>query len=100
VALPGIGPWTAGYIRMRALSDPDVCLPGDAGLLRALRNLTGGAGAAVNRPGDGKARAAAELLSVAERWRPWRSYATHYLWATLESAPAEAADIQQDEIAV
>jgi len=100
VALPGIGAWTAGYIRMRALSDPDVCLPGDAGLLRALRNLTGGAGAAVNRPGDGKARAAAELLSVAERWRPWRSYATHYLWATLESAPAEAADIQQDEIAV
>ena len=99
VALPGIGPWTAGYIRMRALSDPDVCLPGDAGLLRALRNLTGGAGAVGSRPG-GKARPAAELLSTAERWRPWRSYATHYLWATLESAPAEVADIEHDEVAV
>ena len=99
LALPGIGPWTAGYIRMRALSEPDVCLPGDAGLLRALRNLTGGAGAVGSRPG-GKARPAAELLSTAERWRPWRSYATHYLWATLESAPAEVAGIQRDKIAV
>ena len=66
VALPGIGPWTAGYIRMRALSDPDVFLPGDVGVLRALRQLTGS-------------------LSAAERWRPWRSYATHHLWAALES---------------
>jgi AraC family transcriptional regulator of adaptative response / DNA-3-methyladenine glycosylase II len=66
VALPGIGPWTAGYIRMRALSDPDVFLPGDVGLVRALRGLTGS-------------------LSAAERWRPWRSYATHHLWAALES---------------
>ena len=41
VALPGIGPWTAGYIRMRALSDPDVFLPGDVGVVRALRQLTG-----------------------------------------------------------
>ena len=101
MALPGIGPWTAGYIRMRALSDPDVCLPGDAGLLRALRNLTGAcAGAVPNRQRGGKARPGAELLSVAERWRPWRSYATHYLWATLESAPAEAAATQRDDIAV
>jgi 3-methyladenine DNA glycosylase/8-oxoguanine DNA glycosylase len=84
---------------MRALSDPDVCLPGDAGLLRALRNLNG-AGAVVDRQRADKARPAAELLSVAERWRPWRSYATHYLWATLESAPAEVADTQRDEIAV
>jgi AraC family transcriptional regulator of adaptative response / DNA-3-methyladenine glycosylase II len=66
VALPGIGPWTAGYIRMRALSDPDVFLPGDVGVLRALRQLTGS-------------------LAAAERWRPWRSYATHHLWAALES---------------
>jgi AraC family transcriptional regulator of adaptative response / DNA-3-methyladenine glycosylase II len=66
VALPGIGPWTAGYIRMRALSDPDVFLPGDVGVVRALRGLTGS-------------------LSAAERWRPWRSYATHHLWAALES---------------
>ncbi len=51
LALPGIGPWTAGYIRMRALSDPDVFLPGDVGVVRALRELRiadgGGALAAV-----------------------------------------------------
>jgi AraC family transcriptional regulator of adaptative response / DNA-3-methyladenine glycosylase II len=64
LALPGIGAWTAGYIRMRALSDPDVFLPTDAGVLRALARL-----------GPGRA---------AERWRPWRSYAVHHLWATLE----------------
>ena len=73
VALPGIGPWTAGYIRMRALSDPDVFLPGDVGVARALRGLTGS-------------------LSAAERWRPWRSYATHHLWAALESPQDAAAD--------
>jgi AraC family transcriptional regulator of adaptative response / DNA-3-methyladenine glycosylase II len=71
--LPGIGPWTAGYIRMRALSDPDVFLAGDVGLARALGQLTasGPAGPA--------------LAARAERWRPWRSYAVHHLWATLES---------------
>ena len=39
LALPGIGPWTAGYIRMRALSDPDAFVPADAGVLRALARL-------------------------------------------------------------
>ncbi len=77
VALPGIGPWTAGYIRMRALSDPDVFLPGDVGVVRALRLVTGS-----------PAVSAAVSPTVAERWRPWRSYATHHLWAALESAPA------------
>jgi AraC family transcriptional regulator, regulatory protein of adaptative response / DNA-3-methyladenine glycosylase II len=86
VALPGIGPWTAGYIRMRALSDPDVFLPGDAGLVRALR-AQGDASAV-------KGRSAAALLSAAERWRPWRSYATHYLWATLEAASSSAAQAE------
>ena len=81
VALPGIGPWTAGYIRMRALSDPDVFLPGDAGLLRALRGLGAGTGAAA---------------AAAERWRPWRSYATHYLWATLEPARPSQDGIIRD----
>ena len=71
LTLPGIGPWTAGYIRMRALSDPDVFLPGDAGVLRALRS---------DRAGHGR------LLgghACVDRWRPWRSYATHHLWTTL-----------------
>jgi len=74
--LPGIGPWTAGYIRMRALSDPDVFLAGDVGTVRALGRLTGGG------------LTAASPASAAAGWRPWRSYAVHHLWATLE-APAD-----------
>jgi AraC family transcriptional regulator of adaptative response / DNA-3-methyladenine glycosylase II len=86
VALPGIGPWTAGYIKMRALSDPDVFLPGDAGVVRALRQLTASA--------DGRphpAPLAVPPQALAERWRPWRSYAVHHLWATLEAAPGRAS---------
>ena len=81
LALPGIGPWTAGYTRMRALSDPDVFLPGDAGVARALTRLgpRGPAG-----PGNGAGPAGA----AADRWRPWRSYAVHQLWATLEEPGA------------
>jgi AraC family transcriptional regulator of adaptative response / DNA-3-methyladenine glycosylase II len=65
LALPGVGPWTAAYIRMRALSDPDAFLPTDIGVRNALARL--GAG-----------------THAAERWRPWRAYAVHHLWATLE----------------
>ena len=60
--LPGIGAWTAQYIAMRALRWPDAFPDGDLGLLRAA-NL------------DRKA-----LRERAECWRPWRAYATHYLW--------------------
>jgi AraC family transcriptional regulator of adaptative response / DNA-3-methyladenine glycosylase II len=67
LALPGIGPWTAGYIRMRALSDPDAFLPADVGVLAALARL-----------------GAADPAGLAEGWRPWRSYAVHHLWAYLE----------------
>jgi AraC family transcriptional regulator of adaptative response / DNA-3-methyladenine glycosylase II len=81
LALPGIGPWTASYIRMRALSDPDAFLPTDVGVLDALSRL-GALGAAGTGPARaGKAKAAAAL---AESWRPWRSYAVHHLWAYLE----------------
>jgi AraC family transcriptional regulator of adaptative response / DNA-3-methyladenine glycosylase II len=62
LAIPGIGPWTADYIALRALGDPDVFLASDLGVRRALERL------------GGDARAA-------ERWRPFRSYATHHLWA-------------------
>ncbi len=72
LALPGIGPWTVAYIRMRALSDPDAFPATDVGVLRALAALGAGAG-----------------VTVAERWRPWRSYAVHHLWATLEPAARE-----------
>ncbi len=68
--LPGIGPWTAGYVAMRALGDPDVFLPTDIGVRNALRGLGL----------DSTPKAAAAL---ADRWRPWRSYALHHLWASL-----------------
>jgi AraC family transcriptional regulator, regulatory protein of adaptative response / DNA-3-methyladenine glycosylase II len=84
LALPGIGEWTVGYIRMRGLSDPDAFLAGDAGVAEALRRLGALAGAAGQRAGA--ARGAAE---VAEGWRPWRSYAVQHLWAYLEG-PFEA----------
>jgi AraC family transcriptional regulator of adaptative response / DNA-3-methyladenine glycosylase II len=69
-AVPGIGPWTAGYVAMRALGHPDVFLPTDIGVRNALVAL----GA------DGSPKSAAAL---SERWRPWRSYALHHLWASL-----------------
>jgi AraC family transcriptional regulator, regulatory protein of adaptative response / DNA-3-methyladenine glycosylase II len=82
LALPGIGAWTAGYIRMRGLSDPDVFLPGDSGLVRALARVAGDAPGA-----NGGARARARGPgAAAERWHPWRSYAVHHLWATLEQS--------------
>ncbi|GGM21931.1 DNA-3-methyladenine glycosylase [Micromonospora yangpuensis] len=65
--LPGIGPWTAGYVAMRALGDPDVFLPTDLGVRRGA--------AALGLPDDPKT-----LDAYAERWRPWRSYAVIRLW--------------------
>ncbi len=65
--VPGVGPWTAGYIRMRALGDPDVFLPTDLAVRRGL--------AAVGLPTDARA-----AVSQASRWRPWRSYALMHLW--------------------
>ncbi|GAA0542031.1 AlkA N-terminal domain-containing protein [Paractinoplanes ferrugineus] len=67
VELPGIGPWTAGYVAMRAIGDPDVFLPTD---LAARRGA-----AALGLPTTPKA-----LEKHAERWRPWRSYALIRLW--------------------
>jgi AraC family transcriptional regulator of adaptative response / DNA-3-methyladenine glycosylase II len=66
-AIPGIGPWTAGYIGMRAAGDPDAFIAGDLGVQRALAQLGAPHGA----------RAAA---AIAERWRPWRAYAVAHLW--------------------
>jgi len=81
LALPGIGPWTASYIRMRALSDPDAFLPSDVGVLDALARL--GAVPAGTGPAA-RGRAARAAAALAENWRPWRSYAVHHLWAYLE----------------
>jgi len=66
LALPGIGPWTAEYIAMRALGDPDAFPAGDLGLRKAIR------------PGEVVSEAELERLSAA--WRPWRAYAVLRLW--------------------
>lgn len=65
LALRGIGPWTAAYIRMRGLGDRDVLLTTDLGVRHALDRLAIGDTARL------------------ESWRPWRSYAVHHLWASL-----------------
>jgi len=62
--IPGIDCWTAQYVAMRALGEPDAFPTGDVGLLRALGLKT-----------------SCELEKRAEAWRPWRSYASMYLWS-------------------
>jgi AraC family transcriptional regulator, regulatory protein of adaptative response / DNA-3-methyladenine glycosylase II len=76
MALPGIGPWTAGYVAMRALGDPDVFLAEDLGVRHALRRLGG--------PDDPR-----RARALAAAWSPWRSYATQQLWQA-PAAPAAA----------
>jgi len=70
--IPGIGPWTAGYMLMRGWSWPDSFPPGDVVLRRAL-----GAAAA---PADASPLSAKAYLAAAERYRPYRSYAVLHLW--------------------
>ncbi|MFI6243207.1 DNA-3-methyladenine glycosylase 2 family protein [Micromonospora sp. NPDC050795] len=67
LALPGIGPWTANYLAMRAFGDPDVLLSSDLAVRRGA--------AALGLPDTPQT-----LDRYAERWRPWRSYATIRLW--------------------
>ena len=68
VALPGIGPWTADYVAMRALGHPDVFLPTDIGVRNAIAGL---------------GHDPAAVIADSDRWRPWRSYALMHLWNTL-----------------
>jgi AraC family transcriptional regulator of adaptative response / DNA-3-methyladenine glycosylase II len=70
LAVRGVGPWTASYAAMRALGDPDALLLTDLGVRRAVRRL-------------GCADDPASVAALAERWRPWRAYATQHLWASL-----------------
>jgi AraC family transcriptional regulator of adaptative response / DNA-3-methyladenine glycosylase II len=66
--IEGVGPWTAGYIALRALGDPDAFPVGDLGLRRAAAKI-------------GLPSSNAALAARSERWRPWRAYAAHYLWS-------------------
>jgi AraC family transcriptional regulator of adaptative response / DNA-3-methyladenine glycosylase II len=68
IALPGIGPWTAEYVAMRALRDPDAFMPTDLGIRRGA--------VALGLPDDQP-----RLRDMTEHWRPWRSYAMAHLWA-------------------
>ena len=79
LALPGIGPWTADYVRMRVLGDPDVLLPGDS----AVRAGAATAGLP-SEPGA--------LAEWASRAAPWRSYLTAHLWRAQASPPADKRD--------
>ncbi|KHL00061.1 DNA-3-methyladenine glycosylase [Microbacterium mangrovi] len=67
LAMPGIGPWTADYVRMRVTGDPDVLLPGDVAARAGAANL--------GIPSD-----AAGLVAWSARTAPWRSYLTAHLW--------------------
>ncbi|HEV7992790.1 MAG TPA: AlkA N-terminal domain-containing protein [Gemmatimonadaceae bacterium] len=66
VALPGIGPWTAEYVAMRALRWADAFPAGDLGLRKAMGGIS-----------------EARLRQVSESWRPLRAYAAQHLWASL-----------------
>ena len=67
-SLPGVGPWTVAYIRMRAMGDPDAFLAGDLGLRRALQRA-------------GLDASEREVTGLSLRWRPYRAYALMHLWS-------------------
>jgi AraC family transcriptional regulator of adaptative response / DNA-3-methyladenine glycosylase II len=67
VELPGVGPWTAEYIAMRALRWPDAFPASDLGLVKASR-----------------LKSVKALTAVAEHWRPWRAYAATHLWESIK----------------
>jgi AraC family transcriptional regulator of adaptative response / DNA-3-methyladenine glycosylase II len=76
--LAGIGEWTAQYIAMRELREPDAFPAADIGLMRAMATA------------DGRRPSPSQLLSRAERWRPWRAYAALHLWATAIQLPTSS----------
>jgi AraC family transcriptional regulator of adaptative response / DNA-3-methyladenine glycosylase II len=67
VAIPGIGPWTAGYLAMRVTRAPDVLLVSDLALRNGAARL-------------GIPHATSALTEEGRRWAPWRSYASMHLW--------------------
>jgi len=68
-AIRGIGEWTAQYIALRQLREPDAFPSADIGLIRALEKL------------ESRAYTPAQLLARADSWRPWRAYAAQHLWS-------------------
>jgi AraC family transcriptional regulator, regulatory protein of adaptative response / DNA-3-methyladenine glycosylase II len=84
-SLAGIGEWTAQYIAMRELREPDAFPATDIGLMRAMCNERG------MRPSPG------ELLAHAEQWRPWRAYAALHLWTSEPHVSSAAKKVVHDE---
>jgi AraC family transcriptional regulator, regulatory protein of adaptative response / DNA-3-methyladenine glycosylase II len=82
LALPGIGPWTADYVAMRALGDPDAFLATDLGVRNAATRL-----------------GIDDMVRRSETWRPWRSYALMRLWSVVlaDMAPPTAGSIHPQE---
>lgn len=72
-SIPGIGPWTASYIALRALRDPDAFPAGDVALARGLPQS------------DGSRPSSEALENRSQSWRPWRAYAAQHIWAELAS---------------
>ncbi|MBE9180455.1 DNA-3-methyladenine glycosylase 2 family protein [Oculatella sp. LEGE 06141] len=72
--LPGIGEWTAQYIAMRALGEPDAFPATDLGLLRSMAVL-------------GHPVTKAQLADRSQAWRPWRAYAAMHLWSLTPAPP-------------
>ncbi|MDZ4756087.1 MAG: AlkA N-terminal domain-containing protein [Phycisphaerae bacterium] len=79
VALPGIGPWTAHYVAMRALSHPDAFPAGDL----VLQQVLGGA----------QRLSARATEAVSQAWRPWRAYAVMQLWLMANDRSKEKRDV-------
>jgi AraC family transcriptional regulator of adaptative response / DNA-3-methyladenine glycosylase II len=85
--LPGVGDWTAQYVALRALREPDAFPAADVGLLRA---LTGS---------DGLRPTAAAVLARAEAWRPWRAYAAQHLWTSLAAGADAPPNVRETAVA-
>ncbi len=86
-SLRGIGEWTAQYIAMRVLGEPDAFPAADIGLMRALT------------PPGGSRPSASDVLARAEVWRPWRAYAARHLWtADAEAQKANARANSKDNV--
>ena len=75
--LPGVGPWTADLVMMRAVRDPDAFPAGDLGIRRAIARITG----SESDPSESAVR------EMSEAWRPHRALAAQHLWASLHMNP-------------
>jgi len=69
-SIRGVGEWTAQYIALRQLREPDAFPAADLGLMRAMAGRAG------------RLHSSSELLDRADAWRPWRAYAAQHLWAS------------------